>query len=149
MDRHPTAIRPQRGRRLGRGSWDREVTKVAQLMMETAAGNRTICRPIGDLDMIGAELLRRAGAGVVTTGGSVVIDLSEVTFIDSAGLCALVGLARRSSECGGSLCFVGARRSVSQVLSTTRIDQLLGMPPKTPDHTSSVRHSSSTCVRQV
>lgn len=110
---------------------------MVQLMVERAAGNRTICRPIGDLDMIGAELLRRAGAGLVATGGSVVIDLSGVTFIDSAGLCALVGLARRSSECGGKISFVGARRSVSRVLSMSGVDQLLGMPPKTPDHSAS------------
>ena len=110
---------------------------MAQLMVETAAGNRTICRPIGDLDMIGAELLRRAGAGLATTGRSVVIDLSGVTFIDSAGLSALVGFARRSRECGAKVCFVGARRSVSRVLSMTRLDQLLGMPPWPPDHTAS------------
>lgn len=105
---------------------------VAQLMVETAAGNRTICRPIGELDMIGAELLRRAGAGLLSTGGSVVIDLSDVTFIDSAGLCALVGLARRSSEGGGNVRCVGARRSVGRVLRMTRIDELLGMPLTTP-----------------
>lgn len=110
---------------------------MVQLMVEAAAGNRTICRPIGDLDMIGAELLRRAGAGLVRTGGSLVIDLSGVPFIDSAGLCALVGLARRSSECGGKVCFVGARRSVSRVLSTSRVDELPGMPPKASAHTSS------------
>lgn len=108
-----------------------EVTTVAQLMLETAAGGRTICRPTGELDMIGAELLRRAGAGLLATGGSLVIDLSGVTFIDSAGLSALVGLGRRSSECGGNICFVGARRSVSRVLAMTGVDQLVGMPSKT------------------
>ena len=106
---------------------------MVKLMMEATAGNRTICRPVGDLDMIGAQLLRRAAAGLVTTDGSVVVDLSGVTFIDSAGLCALVGLARRSTEQGGKVLFVGPRRSIARVLNLTGVDRLLGMTPSQPD----------------
>lgn len=105
---------------------------MVQLMMEAAAGNRTICRPVGDLDMIGAQLLRRAASGLVTADGSVVIDLSGVTFIDSAGLCALVGLARRT-EGAGKVSFIGPRRSIARVLNMTGVDQLLGMTPTAPD----------------
>lgn len=101
---------------------------MAQLIVETASGDRLTCRPVGELDLVGAQLLRGAATGILATAGSVVVDLSEVTFIDSAGLSALVGLARRCTEQGGQVCFVGPRRSVAKVLAMTGVDRLLGMP---------------------
>lgn len=105
---------------------------MAQLMVEIASGDRITCRPVGDLDLVGAQLLRGAATGMLATAGSIVVDLSEVTFIDSAGLSALVGLARRCNERGGQVCFVGPRRSVARVLAMTGVDRLLGMPPAEP-----------------
>lgn len=105
---------------------------MTRLVVETEGGNRTTCRLQGEFDIVGAQLLRRAAARFIPTGGAVVVDLSEVTFIDSTGVSALVGLARRCSEHGGSARLVGPRRSVARVLDMTGAGALLGRPPEHP-----------------
>jgi anti-anti-sigma factor len=57
-------------------------------------GDRTVVvRPVGDLDMLTAPALRQQLDGFLAENASVVIDLSGVTFVDSAGLRTLL-LAR-------------------------------------------------------
>lgn len=112
---------------------------MTQLVVETEAGNRTICRLKGEFDILGAQLLRRAAAKFIPTGGVVVVDLSDVTFIDSTGVSALVGLARRCREHGGSARLVGPRRSVARVLDMTGAGALLG---RSPEHPSLTHHAS-------
>jgi len=49
----------------------------------------------GELDMASAETLRDALRPVVAADGHLVLDLEELTFIDSSGIRALVDLAER------------------------------------------------------
>ncbi|MCU1489268.1 MAG: anti-sigma factor antagonist [Acidimicrobiaceae bacterium] len=53
----------------------------------------------GQLDMRGAELLRDAMDGLVRTGPpAVILDLSDLSFLDSAGLAALIRAHREISR---------------------------------------------------
>jgi anti-sigma B factor antagonist len=64
-------------------------------------GTTTLLRPIGPLDVASApalgiqaaELIRRAGCDIV-------VDLSEVTFLDSTALAVLLNIARRATRAG-------------------------------------------------
>jgi anti-anti-sigma factor len=55
--------------------------------------HQAIVRPLGDLDMLTAPVLRREVDACLARHPSLVIDLSGLTFVDSAGLRALL-LAR-------------------------------------------------------
>ncbi len=52
-----------------------------------------------------------------------IVDLDQVTFIDSAGLGALVGTARRAAEHGGTLRAVCTRPQTRKLLWMTGVDR--------------------------
>jgi anti-anti-sigma factor len=72
-----------------------ELAALETFAVETATGDdrRVVVRPVGDLDMLTAPVLRQQLDGVLAEQASLVIDLSRVTFVDSAGLRTLL-LAR-------------------------------------------------------
>ena len=86
-------------------------------------GGCLIVRPAGEVDSATVPAFRRAVADV-PPGASVIVDLSRVPFMDSAGLGALVGAVRRSRESGGDFALVAPQRSVRRVLSRTGVDRL-------------------------
>lgn len=87
---------------------------------------RQVCRPQGDLDSVNASQLRAAFA-TLAQPGPVVIDLSGVPFLDSAGLGALVGGIRRIREAGGSVVVCSGRRSITRVLHTVGFDRVVAL----------------------
>lgn len=93
---------------------------VPLVQIEARAG-LTICRINGELDAFTAPLVREALADAVDAP-SLIIDLSQVRFLDSAGLGVLVGTVRRVRELGGQAILCEASRAVSRALTT------VGMP---------------------
>jgi anti-anti-sigma factor len=57
----------------------------------------------GEIDISTVPQLRERLFELADNGGTLIVDLNRVTFIDSAGLGALVGTARRAAAHGGSL----------------------------------------------
>jgi anti-anti-sigma factor len=55
---------------------------------------------------------------------SLIVDLSEVTYIDSAGLSALLLAERQQSAHGGDVRLVGANESVQSLLRLTQLDRV-------------------------
>jgi anti-sigma B factor antagonist len=53
----------------------------------------------------------------------VLLDLTDVTFMDSTGLKVLLSIQRRADLAGGSFAIAGASRSVRKILSVTGLDQ--------------------------
>lgn len=80
-----------------------------------------VLRPEGELDAFTATPFRRAIADMATSA-RLVIDLSEVAFIDSAGLGALVGGIRRTRELGGQVSVSCNRPGLLRVLRNTGFD---------------------------
>lgn len=96
-----------------------------QIAMQSIDG-RTVCQPRGDLD---SETVAQLRASLITLAqpAPVVIDLSGVAFIDSAGLGALVGGIRRIREAGGSVVVCAQRRSILRVLHTVGFDRIVAV----------------------
>lgn len=86
-----------------------------------------LVRPSGDLDAYTAPELRSHlhDATVEETTKLLVVDLSSVTFIDSAGLGALVGAHRRMREGGGRLRIVRPPALVARAFELTGLDGVL------------------------
>ena len=87
-----------------------------------------MCHPIGDLDAASSEVLRstlRELADEVTENGRLVIDLSDVPFLDSAGLGAVISGVRAVHAKGANVVLSGPRPSVANLLRTTEIDQVV------------------------
>jgi anti-sigma B factor antagonist len=81
----------------------------------------------GEIDIATAARLRERLFELAAGGRPLVADLDQVRFIDSAGLAALVGAAKRAAAHGGSLHVVCARPKVRQLFRLTGLDRRL--PP--------------------
>jgi anti-sigma B factor antagonist len=77
----------------------------------------------GDIDMSTVPGLRERLLGLADGGHPLIIDLNQVTFIDSAGLGVLVRVARRAEEHGGSLHAVCSRPQIRKLLWLTGVDR--------------------------
>jgi anti-sigma B factor antagonist len=77
----------------------------------------------GDIDISTVTRLRERLSGLADRGQPLIVDLNRVTFIDSAGLGALVGAARRAAAHGGSLHAVCARPQTRKLLWLTGVDR--------------------------
>jgi len=82
-----------------------------------SAAEPTVIAPEGDLDIASVGDLRAALSDAARVGaGAVVVDLTQVTFIDSSGLGALVELHRRLRRSGRRLAVVAPGGSAPAVL---------------------------------
>jgi anti-sigma B factor antagonist len=80
----------------------------------------------GEIDMTVAAQFRERLASVLTGGvPRMVVDLSGVPFMDSAGLGVLTGLHRVMTSQGGLLVLASPRQAVARVLSLTDVDQVI------------------------
>ncbi len=80
----------------------------------------------GEIDLHYAPVLRRLLQGKVKEHcPALVLDLARVTFIDSAGLAAIVEYFRDASRYEGVLCLTGLNEDLRTVFEIVRLDQLL------------------------
>ena len=83
----------------------------------------TLCRPVGELDAYTVSSSVRRWAGARTR--RLLIDLSVVPFMDSAGLGALIGGIRRAREAGGDVAVACSRPTLTRLLHTTGFDRIV------------------------
>ena len=76
----------------------------------------------GEVDIATVTRLRESLFELAASGRTLVVDLDQVSFIDSAGLAALVGAARRAAAHGASLQVVCARPRTRQLFRLTGLD---------------------------
>jgi anti-anti-sigma factor len=88
----------------------------------TRIGRFAVVMLRGELDGGAAPELGRALEGLAAFEGPLVVDLSELTFIDSGGLHALM---QRAATDRARMCLVCPEGNVSRVLEIVQIGQLL------------------------
>lgn len=88
------------------------------------AEDHTVCRPNGELDAYTVGQFREV-LGELAEVDALLIDLSEVPFMDSAGLGALIGGIRRTRESGGEVSVACSRPTLTRLLHTTGFDRIV------------------------
>ena len=76
----------------------------------------------GDIDVAGGPILDAAiveQEQQIAADGSIVIDLADVSFIDSSGLRSLLGASRRADERAGAVVLRSPSASVQRLLEIT------------------------------
>jgi len=87
----------------------------------------------GEIDSSSAPQLRAELEEILDAGaGELVVDLDGVTFLDSAGLCALAGVHRRTVSEGVRLRVLASSRAVIRPLQITGLWDLLGVEQIAP-----------------
>ena len=87
----PQCLASKSCRSVRRGSGAAHVTEIRT---QQVAAQTIVVAPTGDLDLVSADDLADALDSAFASVPSVVLDLSDVTFIDSSGIAALVATAR-------------------------------------------------------
>ena len=82
----------------------------------------------GEIDISTVTRLRDCLFELAAGGGPLVVDLEQVSFIDSVGLAVLVGTANRAAVHGGSLYAVCARPKVCKLFRLTGLDSRYRWP---------------------
>ncbi len=96
---------------------------MLDIQVEEAQGY-TLCRPMGELDAYTVSGFRDA-LGRLSMHRKLLIDMSEVPFVDSAGLGALIGGIRRARENGGDVAVSCNRPTLTRLLHTTGFDRIV------------------------
>ena len=103
------------------------------VVIDSTEASRTVCRLSGALDW---EHAAQLGAALAACGeaANLAVDLSDVSFMDSAGLRVLVGGVRRVHYGGGEVVVCGARPNIRRLLELTGFDRVapLEAEPVTP-----------------
>lgn len=84
----------------------------------------TVCRPKGELDAYTVGQFRESLTSLADRP-RLVIDLSDVPFMDSAGLGALIGGIRRARESDGQVVVACSRPTLTRLLHTTGFDRVV------------------------
>jgi anti-sigma B factor antagonist len=89
----------------------------------------TVLEVIGEVDLSNADQLRDAAIAALTPfGGTLRIDLAEVTFIDSTGLGALIAVYNYAGDQHRVL-IQNPRRNVQRILEITGLGEVLWPRP--------------------
>lgn len=73
----------------------------------------------GEIDVITAPRLREHLAGACAAEAGIIVDLTHVDFLDSAGIGVLVGALKRARARGRTLHLVCPRHRIREVLTAT------------------------------
>jgi len=89
---------------------------------------------VGEID-VSTEQQFRDGLTSVLSGGAVrvVVDLSGVTFMASAGIGVLMGVRRVLSQSGGQLVLASPLGEVAMVLSMTGVSSVIPVAASVPE----------------
>jgi len=96
-----------------------------QLTLSTTSRDHTAVVSVGgEIDLgTAAELGDHLVAAMQQAGPDLVLDLSDVSFMDSTGLKVLLAAHKRLQLVGGHFALAAAGRSVRKVLTVTGLDQ--------------------------
>jgi anti-sigma B factor antagonist len=97
---------------------------VLKVLQEITPEGYAVCRPVGELESFTVSRFREA-LSEVASSGCLLIDLSGVAFIDSAGLGALIGGIRHTRELGGRVAVACSRPTLVRLLRTTGFDRVV------------------------
>jgi anti-sigma B factor antagonist len=100
-------------------------------MTETSTA---VLKPEGRLNMVAAPGLKSQLDELVRSGKTrIVVDLDQVTFIDSSGLGALISGLKATRQAGGDLRIAEVPEQVLTVLRLTNLDRVLRAHPTVAD----------------
>lgn len=91
---------------------------------ESIVGSHTVLEIAGEIDLATAPQFE-AKVATMDAATPLVVDMSNVTFMDSTGLRVLIGAHERAKEAGGRVSIVAADGPVTKLLAITGVDAWL------------------------
>jgi anti-sigma B factor antagonist len=93
-----------------------------------------VVRIVGEVDLASAPVLREALIELIDGQGNlfVVLDLEELSFIDSTGIGVLVRALRSVREKGGDLTLTNCRAATLRILEIAGLTEIFGITAEGP-----------------
>ena len=105
----------------------------------TWSGRTAVVTAAGEIDLTNAESLRDSLLSALNAGAlGLVVDLTATTFLDSAGVTALVRASRRTQASEATLRLAVTAPAVLRVLNLVGIDRMLQVHPSVADAVASL-----------
>lgn len=98
-----------------------------EIDVDSGAPDRSVISVKGDIDAYGGHVLRDAITDSIELDHDVVIDLSQVEFVDSAGVGVLVGAHRAAQKAGRHFAIRRPSHRVSVLLEVTGLNRLFAI----------------------
>ncbi|MET7451634.1 STAS domain-containing protein [Streptomyces sp. NPDC005574] len=103
------------------------MTQALSITRSTTGNGVTVVRVKGDIDFANGASLREALEVCENAAAPrIVVDLSEVPFLDSAGVNIVIETQRAVEEAHGWLRLAAPQPAVARVLTIVSIDQVIG-----------------------
>jgi anti-anti-sigma factor len=97
---------------------------LAQVHTDREPSGRVVVTIVGEIDLSNADDVRQDAAEALRHGGSLVVDLSSVRYMDSQAVKILADLATATPD--GSLTIVAPRGSIAgELLAMTSLDRIV------------------------
>ena len=98
----------------------------ADLVTSThTSDGKAVVKVRGEVDLVTCDELRRALDSALQISTHAVVDLTDLSFIDSSGLSVLVDAHRKARDAGGVLVVRNPSPMLRRLLDITRLDTLL------------------------
>ena len=99
---------------------------MINLLKPNTVGQHSVVKLSGEVDIASTAALRDNLLGLVNRGvPSLVVDLRDVTFIDSSGVGTLLRVFHRQTLLGGAVHFVADQPAVLRVFELMQLDRRL------------------------
>jgi anti-sigma B factor antagonist len=106
------------------------MTDSISVQTKSLNDNCVVVALTGRFDAGNAETVKAAFRQVINSSGRrVVVDLSQVPFIDSAGLAVLVSALKQARASAGNVLLAGVQPQTRTVFALTMLDQVFSIHP--------------------
>jgi anti-sigma B factor antagonist len=92
-------------------------------------GDYVVVRLRGEVDLSWSQQVRKAILAALGSSGKVGVEMSEVSYIDSSGIAALVEGLQNARSKGQKFGLVGVSKAVMAVLQLARLDRVFPIFP--------------------
>ncbi|MFQ3550063.1 MAG: STAS domain-containing protein [Armatimonadota bacterium] len=94
----------------------------------TEANGIKILHVSGEIDVYTAPQFKEAVNGVLTTGQKhLIINMENVSYMDSSGFGALLSATKRLRPVGGTVSLVNCNQSIKRILQITKLDTIFSV----------------------
>ena len=112
------------------------------------SGRTAVVTASGEVDLTNADGLREALLSALDRGArGLVVDMTQTTFLDSAGVTALVRASRRASAGNATLRLAVTAPAVLRVLNLVGIDQVISVYPGVSEAVASLPDQTGPGLR--
>jgi anti-anti-sigma factor len=112
------------------------------------SGRTAVVAASGEVDLTNADGLREALLSVLDAGArGLVVDMTQTTFLDSAGITALVRASRRASEDNATLRLAVTAPAVLRVLNLVGLDRVISVYPGVSEAVASLPDQTGPGLR--